>query len=164
MDDNRLTAGPAPWIVLSVSGEDRRLSVSWLNELEVPYWCRLGQLLAFESADGCTLSSDTYQERDRRQRRSGPLYHIWPACFVHDLEYSSKYARGTRAARQAADTRLYRNLYTILRLQGMPRARAKSWAWLYWGRVRVWAVHAYPWAPGLEPKTFLARLREVWLG
>lgn len=142
----------ARWQELKVSGEVLRVRWDWWLQLGAPVARYEGCPLHRFESNGCSFSPDSWRHRK-----------LWPACHVHDFEYSEKYAVGTRAGRRAADARLRRNLCTLVRLQGGGRGEAARVSWIYWGRVRVWGADHYAWKGGERPESLLHRLKEAWL-
>lgn len=133
-----------------VSGEVLRVRRDWWMKLEKPGRSRLA--LGDFRSNGCSASPDKWRR-----------FKLWPACHVHDFEYSEQHAEGTAAGRREADARLRRNLRKLVLLQGGSRWSAEKIAWLYWGRVRIWGADHYAWNEGAKPLSRWHRFREVWL-
>lgn len=60
-------------------------------------------------------------------------YKVWPACVVHDFDYSHD---SPEIPRWKADAKFFRNIWRCLRVQKCPRHRAAYTAWIYWRGVR----------------------------
>lgn len=137
------------------AGKDRATWLVWWLQLEGP---RPPE--GFD-CDGCSWSPDWLKATG---------YILWPACVIHDYHYREAHAapqpRATLVSawpdRARADAILYRNLLTMLRVQGANRAFAEAVAWAYWGRVRVWGAGSYkgPW----QERSWLGRVWEAWVG
>ena len=133
-------------LVFDVSGDSRAVPRKWWHQLagplpDPPYPC-----------DGCSWSPDVWAG-----------FAVWPACVIHDYHYATGVLGTTWQGRRKADLALRRNIATLVRLQGGGRLRARSLAWLYWGRVRLWgggayAVHAGP----HKVMPWFKRWVEVW--
>jgi hypothetical protein len=73
--------------------------------------------------DGCTASPDYLP----------PMVELWPACWVHDWHYSGR----PGVSRAEADAIFRRNLYALMRAQGVSWVKAAAVATVYWTAVRL---------------------------
>lgn len=133
-------------LIFQVSGKPRVVSRRLWNQLEGP---RPGEDFP---CDGCSNSPDYWKQ-----------FILWPACVIHDYHYrEAVFGKGWRA-RMKGDAIFRRNMVTILRLQGCGATEARSLAWFYWGRVRVWGRKAYRRGKGTENALpWYKRLGEAW--